>query len=143
VSVEIRPCDPSEIGAVLDLWRRAGATPSATDTDEAIARLIEAPQAALLAAYDGGTMAGTVIAGWDGWRGSVYRLAVAPSHRRRGIAAMLVEAAGRELATMGARRISALVEHDHPLAVGFWDAAERIGYHRDPRMVRYVATREQ
>ena len=33
---------------------------------------------------------GTVIAGWDGWRAHLYRLAVAPDLRGRGIARQLL-----------------------------------------------------
>ena len=38
---------------------------------------------------------GTVIAGWDGWRGSIYRLVVAPSHRRAGLGRRLRPGHGR------------------------------------------------
>jgi len=82
-----------------------------------------------------------VIAGFDGWRGNLYRLAVLPSHRRRGIASALVREAESVLFAMGAQRITALVEGDHPWAVGFWDAAERHGFVRDPLKLRYVRTR--
>ena len=42
-------------------------------------------------------LSGTVIASWDGWRGAMYRLAVLPSLRRRGIAAALVDEGERRL----------------------------------------------
>ena len=40
----------------------------------------------------------------------------------------------------GAGRITALVEQDHPWAVGFWDSLTGEGYRRDPRIIRYVGT---
>ena len=49
-------------------------------------------------------------------------------------------AADRWLADRGARRFTALVEHDHPWAIGFWDSPAADGYARDPRMLRYVKT---
>ena len=83
---------------------------------------------------------GTVIGGWDGWRGNIYRLAVLPAYRRRGIARALVGEADRQMHRMGAKRISALVERDHPWATDFWDSLEASGYRHDERMRRYIKT---
>jgi ribosomal protein S18 acetylase RimI-like enzyme len=78
---------------------------------------------------------GALIAGWDGWRGNMYRLAVLASHRRRGIARALVEAGHARLRELGAPRVTALVEHDDDPAIELWRAT---GYAHDPTMGRYV-----
>jgi ribosomal protein S18 acetylase RimI-like enzyme len=83
-----------------------------------------------------------VIGGWDGWRGNIYRLAVAPEYRRKGIARRLVAEIGRELFAKGATRISALVEHEHQWAMDFWDSVNDLGYERDPKFARYIADRK-
>ncbi len=83
-------------------------------------------------------MVGAVIGAWDGWRGNVYRLAVRAEARRQGIGRALVQAADEFLTGVGARRVSALVDHGHPWAVAFWDSLRAIGYERDPKMARYV-----
>ncbi len=80
-------------------------------------------------------LAGSIIATFDGWRGHIYRLAVRPELRRRGIARQLVEAAHGAFETWGVRRITALVEKDHPWAVSFWQA---VGYAPDDRICRFV-----
>jgi ribosomal protein S18 acetylase RimI-like enzyme len=67
-------------------------------------------------------------------------LAVSPAYRRRGLARALVAEADRLLHHMGARRISALVESDHPWATDFWDSLAASGYRHDERMRRYVKT---
>lgn len=134
MAVVIRPCRPDEGPALLDLWHHADASPSPTDTPEQVDQLIQDPAASVLVAVDSDLLVGSIIGGWDGWRGNLYRLAVLPSYRRRGIARALVAAAEERLAARGALRISALVEHDHPWAVGFWDSL----YEPDSRMIRYV-----
>ena len=78
---------------------------------------------------------GSIIAAFDGWRGYIYRLAVDPAFRRRGIARRLVDTAHDSFVRWGARRITALVETDHPWAVSFWSA---VGYVHDERMARFV-----
>jgi ribosomal protein S18 acetylase RimI-like enzyme len=134
MGVVIRPCRPEESVALLDLWYHADASPSPTDTPEQVAEVIQDAAAIVLVAIDRDLLVGSVIGAWDGWRGNIYRLAVLPSYRRRGIARALVAEVERCLADRGARRISALVEHDHPWAVGFWDSL----YEPDHRMIRYV-----
>ncbi len=138
----VRSCRPDECAAVLDLWQRAEATPSVTDDLPELQRLVRDPRALLLLAERDGRLAGSVIGGWDGWRGNVYRLAVAPEWRRQGIGRALVRDVTRRLAAQGARRITALVEREHPDAMAFWDAMTAEGYLRDPRMARYVGTVE-
>ena len=139
-AVATRKGRPEDIERVLELWRQAEATPSATDTREGLTRLLTEPTAVLLLAEADGRVVGTVIGGWDGWRGNIYRLAVLPEYRRRGIAGALMREVDAVLAGLGARRITALVEHDHAWAVAFWNALERAGYRHDPTMTRYVKT---
>jgi ribosomal protein S18 acetylase RimI-like enzyme len=136
--IQIRPCRLEECPAVLALWERAGAVPSPTDTLEALQRLIRDSGDGFLVAVQRGVVVGSVIGGWDGWRGNIYRLAVAPDSRRRGLARRLVREAQRALRTKGASRLSALVERHEAHAVAFWEALADDGWRRDERMLRYV-----
>ena len=137
-AVTIRKGRPADVPRVLALWTDAGATPKPTDTQEGLAQLLASPQAVLVLAEADGRVVGTVIGGWDGWRGNIYRLAVSPEYRRRGIASALMRHVDGALFDLGAHRITALVERDHPWAVGFWNALERAGYRLDPTMTRYM-----
>jgi ribosomal protein S18 acetylase RimI-like enzyme len=83
-------------------------------------------------------LVGAVIAGWDGWRGSMYRLAVLGAARRQGTGLALVHEAEAWLIAQGANRISVLVAFEDEGARGLWRAA---GYEADAvigRMVRNV-----
>ena len=141
-SIRIRPCTSDNCAEVLRLWKAADATPSLTDTLEELQRLVREGHAIFLVATDAsGCIVGSVIGGWDGWRGNIYRLAVAPEARRHGVAAALVrEVSARLEREKGARRITALVEKAHPDAVGFWDSTALHGYVLDARIIRYMRT---
>jgi ribosomal protein S18 acetylase RimI-like enzyme len=135
VAINVRNGTIDDATALLRLWRDADAVPSVSDSVEGIAALTERDPGALLVAESSGRVVGSIIAGWDGWRGGIYRLAGAPDRRRAGIATALLRAAEERLLSLGARRIAAIVMHEHEQAVGFWEAA---GYERDTRVVRYI-----
>jgi ribosomal protein S18 acetylase RimI-like enzyme len=88
-----------------------------------------------MVAEEDGSIVGSVIAAWDGWRGSVNRLVVAPSHRRRGLGRQLLAAAEARLAAVGAVRMQAIVVETEPEAIGFWRES---GWERQVRRVRFV-----
>ena len=136
--ITIRGCRPDECATILDLWKDAEVIPSITDHNDVLVRLIRENGDMLLVAEQDNRLVGTVIAGWDGWRGNIYRLAVLSEYRHQGIGRALVQEAEYCLLVRGARRISILVAHEETLAISFWDALNDIGYERDPRIVRYV-----
>ena len=124
-----------EVAAVLELWHLAEAMPSVTDDPETLQSLVERGDEALLVAETDGRLVGSIIAAWDGWRGNMYRLAILPEYRRRGIASALIREGERRLAQKGAVRVSALVLRQHGDAVGLWMGA---GYSADERVRRFV-----
>ena len=79
----------------------------------------------LLVAEAGGLVVGAVIAGFDGVRGWIYHLAVAPAHRRRGIATRLMRAAADGLSGLGCAKINLQVRATNAAAVAFYRA---LGY---------------
>jgi ribosomal protein S18 acetylase RimI-like enzyme len=120
VAPVIRRVREEELPAVLQMWRVAGVTPpSISDSIEGLTRSIREPAAVLLIATIDDQIVGSLIGGWDGWRGNIYRLAVTPEQRRKGIARQLVTEITRELFASGATRISALVEQEHQWAMDF------------------------
>jgi ribosomal protein S18 acetylase RimI-like enzyme len=133
--VTIRSASKQDIASVLDLWVAAGSLPTVSDSPAGLARLLAADPEALLVAELDGVLVGSLIAAWDGWRGSFYRLAVSPEHRRRGLATMLLREGERRLREHGAVRLTAIVADDEPAAMGFWAA---VGYQRQSRRARFV-----
>jgi ribosomal protein S18 acetylase RimI-like enzyme len=137
-ALTIRPCRPDEVPAVLDVWRLAEAIPSITDTPEDLARLLRHDPDALLVALLDDRIVGTAIATWDGWRGGIWRLAVLPEARRRGVARALLSDAEARLRAKGVRRMSILIESTDPRALAFWEARADMGYTRDQGARRYT-----
>jgi ribosomal protein S18 acetylase RimI-like enzyme len=121
---------------VLELWTEArSGHASTTDRLADVERLIADSPAALLVAERDGEIVGALIAGWDGWRGSLYRLAVREGQRRRGIGVALVRAGEEYLHGCGVRRVTALVAFEDEAAGAFWEAA---GYPQDRDVGRRV-----
>ena len=78
---------------MLALWGESRSEHASTDDRvEDVERLVADSPAALLVAERDGEIIGALIAAWDGWRGSLYRLAVKVSCRRQGIGVALVRA---------------------------------------------------
>lgn len=132
----LRAARPDEVEAVLALWAVAGEN-AARPTDSAadVERLIARDPEALVLAVDGDELVGSVIAGWDGWRCHLYRLAVHPAHRRRGIGRLLVEHTERRFTASGGKRADAMVLDDNALGGAVWAAA---GYVRQEEWSRWV-----
>lgn len=123
----IRRARPEDLPAVLELWRVAGVVPGHTDDLDSLHLLVERDPDALLVAEDAGAVVGSVIAAWDGWRGTIYRLAVAPSQRRQGLGRTLLGHAEERLRTVGAVRLQAIAVETDELATAFWRASDWAG----------------
>jgi ribosomal protein S18 acetylase RimI-like enzyme len=135
LAATIRLGKVDDLDAVLNLWQIADAEPTHTDDLHSLQQLLSFDPGALLVADAGDDLVGSVIGAWDGWRGSIYRLAVAPDHRRRGVAGELVQAAVARLRRAGAVRLQAIVVEDDDRAMGFWGD---VGWERQIQRVRFV-----
>lgn len=134
-SLTIRPAVAADVDAVLVFWRAAAEDTNRSDTGEAVRALLSRDPEGLILAEDSRGIAGSLIAGWDGWRFHLYRLAVRPDRRRQGIGRALLVAAEQRFANLGASRVDAMVLSDNVLGQQAWVAA---GYERQPEWSRWV-----
>lgn len=135
-ALQHRAATVDDVEAVLALWALAAENEdrpadSRADVERLIAR---DPDALVLAVLDGAVV-GTVVAGFDGWRCHLYRLAVGPAHRRRGVAAGLLAAAEERFVALGGSRADAMMLEGNDGAHHLWRAA---GYAAQPRWRRWV-----
>jgi len=131
----IRPALASDVSAVLALWRDADAEPTHTDDEASLSKLIEYDPGSLVLAESNGRIVGSIIAAWDGWRGSIYRLVVAREERRRGLGRRLLVEAEQRLDRLGALRSQAIVVESDQQATGFWRSTQ---WHEQDERLRFV-----
>src|SRR4051812_40563505 len=89
--MEIRPFQPADELAIITLWEECGLTRPWNDPHKDIARkLAVQPELFLVGVIEAKVMA-SVMAGYEGHRGWVHYVAVAPRHRGRGYARALMQ----------------------------------------------------
>ena len=86
----------------------------------------------MIVARDAGEVVGSVMVGFDGHRGWVYYLAVAPDRRHAGLGRALMTAAENWLRGQGAPKLQLMVRDDNQAALGFYSA---LGFERQTTVV--------
>ncbi|MFF4150736.1 GNAT family N-acetyltransferase [Streptomyces sp. NPDC001651] len=133
--LRLRSATARDLDAVLAFWKSAAEGTSISDDRDGVERLVARdPEALILAELDG-ELAGTVIAGFDGWRCHLYRLAVHPDRRRQGIGSALLAAAEERFVRLGGRRGDAMVLERNTRAHHAWRGA---GYTPEDHWRRWV-----
>lgn len=126
--IQFRVASSDDINDIVDLWHREGGPTRHAGSLREATVLFERDPEAILTAVSDGQIVGAVIAGWDGWRFHIYRLAVDSSSRRLGIARRLMDLAHQRADKVGAARVDAMVDPANSAAIAFW---ESIGYGLD------------
>lgn len=110
VGIEFRPAEDLDEVAVQQLWRDCGLSTATADEWDA---LMTVPSNVVLVAQDGGSLVGTAVASFDGWRAYIYHVAVSADARGRGIGHDLMQSAERYLTGAGARRVYVMVDEQN------------------------------
>lgn len=107
----------------IRLWGNAGSGVHVGPSDapaELDKKLLRDPELFLVAEADG-VLVGTVIGGFDGRRGFIYHLAVAPAHRKQGIGTRLMDEVEARLRAKGCIRCYLLVLPDNDEARRYYE----------------------
>lgn len=126
--MQIRVYESRDEEAVVSLWRRCDLIRSRNDPWKDIRRKMAVrPDLFLVGEIDGEIIA-CVMAGYEGHRGWLNYLAVAPEHQRRGHARAIIEAAERLLRHAGCPKINLQVRTSNRKVIEFY---QRLGYEVD------------
>ena len=126
--MRIRPFQPGDEAAVVALWNECRLTRPWNDPHKDIARKLSVQPELFLVYVEHNQIIGTVMAGYEGHRGWVNYLAVAPAFRGRGVARALMEHVERELVARGCPKLSLLVRNTNREALDFY---RHLGYADD------------
>jgi ribosomal protein S18 acetylase RimI-like enzyme len=130
-NISVRKLEPSEHDAVASLWSQVfGYTEPRNDPARVLGAKLAWDERVLVAVEDS-TVLGSIMIGFDGHRGWLYRVAVSRVARRRGIGSLLVRAAEAELVALGCVKINLQLHAHNADGQAFWRA---LGYEVEPRV---------
>lgn len=130
--MHVRTLEDDDLEAAMGLWAATEhlGPPPTDDLD----RLRSMTPQLVLVAESGGAVVGVVLGGDDGRRGWISRLAVAASHRRRGVARALVAELEQRLAAAGCQQVNLLVYGHNDEGRALW---EELGYEGSDGIAMY------
>lgn len=124
----VRPYQPCDEEAVVALWRVCNLIVPWNDPYADIRRKLQAqPELFLVGTLDG-QLVSTVMAGYEGHRGWINYLAVAPDRQRQGIGRRMMQAAEARLRALGCPKINLQVRSSNLGVIAFY---RKIGFSVD------------
>jgi ribosomal protein S18 acetylase RimI-like enzyme len=126
--MHIRPYRPADEEGVIALWRQCDLLRPWNDPRKDIRRkLAVSPDLFLVGVLDDEIVA-TAMVGYEGHRGWISYLGVAPAHQRKGLGRMLMAEAERLLRAAGCPKINLQVRTSNPAVIEFY---RRLGFTLD------------
>ena len=127
-SLHIRPYQPQDREAVVDLWERSGLVVPHNDPLRDIERKCRVNPEWFLVGERNGHLVASCMAGYEGHRGWINYLAVSPDCRRKGIATQIMQRAEKLLKRAGCPKINLQVRETNQAVIAFY---ESLGYAND------------
>jgi len=126
--MNIRPFRQSDQQALISLWQELGLATVSNDPQKDIERKLKVNPELLLVAVQDSNLVGSVMGGYEGHRGWINYLAVAPVYQRQGIATLLIQRIEAELSLKGCPKINLQVREGNTQVLAFYAA---LGYLED------------
>ena len=124
----VRPFMTSDEPAVVELWRQCGLTVPWNDPHEDIAQKMAFQPELFLVGILAGQVVATVMAGYEGHRGWINYLGVAPQFQRHGIGSRMMLEAEKALRELGCAKINLQVRETNQAVIAFY---EQLGFSSD------------
>lgn len=128
-TLSIKPFQPDNEADVIALWHACGLTRPWNDPAADIARKQTTQPELFFVGSLSKRIVGTAMAGFDGHRGWVYYLAVAPDMHKRGIGRALMNRVEQALTELGCPKINLQIRAENEVVTNFYRA---LGYQVDP-----------
>ena len=116
----VLPYADADFESVVALWQETGIFKPYNDPKSEIARIRKNDNCLLYVGRDDGRVMATILVGHDGYRGWIYKLAVAEAHRGRGHGKRLVQFAEAWLVARGMPKCNLMVRAENPQATTFY-----------------------
>ena len=126
--LHIRPFRPEDQDDVIALWQACGLTRPWNDPVKDIARKRAVNPELFLVGEADGRLVASAMGGYEGHRGWVNYLAVAPDCQRRGFGAALMRHLEAALTARGCPKLNLQVREGNDAVIAFY---ERLGYGND------------
>ncbi len=126
--MKIRAFSVADEAAVIGLWERCELLRPWNDPHKDIQRKLGTQPELFLVGEIGEQLVATIMAGFDGHRGWVNYLAVAPEHRKAGLGRTLMRHVEAELEARGCPKLNLQVRTTNHAVLEFY---QRIGYAQD------------
>jgi ribosomal protein S18 acetylase RimI-like enzyme len=126
--MEIRSFQPSDECAVILLWEACDLLRPWNDPEKDIRRKLQVQPEMFLVGVSSEELVATAMVGYEGHRGWVNYLAVAPEHQGKGFGRAMMTEAEKLLNEAGCPKVNVQVRGTNTAAIGFY---ERIGYRID------------
>jgi ribosomal protein S18 acetylase RimI-like enzyme len=127
-AIEIRAYDEADQAEVIALWSACGLVVPWNDPAKDIGRKLLVDRDLFLVGLVAGRIVASVMGGYEGHRGWINYLAVAPELRRKGYGRQIMEEVERRIAAKGAPKINLQVRTSNTAVIAFYEA---LGYNID------------
>lgn len=129
--LQIRGYRSADQPAVVELWRTCGLVVPHNDPHKDIQRKLKVNPEWFLVGENEGRLVATCMAGYEGHRGWINYLAVAPECQGLGYGRAIMQAAEERLRAAGCPKINLQVRSTNAGVITFY---KRIGFSEDPVM---------
>lgn len=124
----LRAATEHDADAVIAIWQACDLTRPWNDPRADFMRAIAHSASTIIIAEDGASIVGTAMTGFDGHRGWIYYLGVAPDHRGQGIARHLLDHACDWLKLRGCPKVELMLRERNSAA----ELYEHLGWELQP-----------
>ncbi len=126
--MQIRNYQKQDRQALIDLWQVCDLIRPWNNPDLDINRKAEFQPELFIVGELNGKLIGSAMAGYDGHRGSIYYLAVAPEYRKKGYGRCLMDEVEKRLVSLGCPKLNIAVRSTNQTVIDFYS---RLGYTTD------------